>query len=264
VPHPGPNPQWASIRIEQNLLGRVRQFLYKPPTLRIQLGDDQGGVHDLLFVRAMGETGFILQPFFAGGADLIAFQQGRNPPNIIWFKLETMPGGEAYYRDAIHVELQLIRPFTRASHGLQPSTPGRFRMMNRVPARLSAAAPALDTFIRGEHLLQMHAPSVMEFDITEPVTSLRAGIGFLDGAYNGPDGTEGVNFIVEWQGAGGRVERLGARFLDPKRRATDRGRQILEVDLGGRHDGKLRLRTEPGPSGNASFAWSYWTALEIK
>lgn len=264
VPAAGANPQWATIRIGQNLAGRLRQLLYKPPTLRIKLGDDQGNEYDLLFVRAMGEAGFILQPFFSGGDALIAYQQGRNPPNILWFSLETTPGGEAYYQDAIHVELQSLRPFTRASHGLQTSTPGRFRMMNRVPARLSAAAPPMDTFLRGEHLLQMHAPSVMEFEITSPVTSLRAGIGFLDGAYGRPDGTEGVNFIVEWQGADGRVERLGSRFLDPKRRAEDRGRQVLEVDLGGRHDGKLRLRTAPGPSGNTSFAWSYWTALEIE
>jgi hypothetical protein len=265
VPETGELPVWATIRIPQNLAGRVRQFLYKPPTLRIHLEDDRGEVRDLLLVRAMGEAGFILQPFFPEGADLIAYQLGQPARKIRWFSLHTMPGGESYHGDAIAIELRTIRPFKRASNGLQPDTPWRFRMMNRVPSRLVTTVPAIDVFLAGEHLLQMHPPSLMEFDISAPVTSLRAGIGLLSpDAYARPDGTDGVDFIVEWVGADGRVERLGSRFLDPKRRLEDRSRQILAVDLGGRHDGKLRLRTAAGPTGNTAFGWTYWTGIEIK
>ena len=265
VPDTGELPVWATVRIPQNLAGRVRQFLYKPPTLRIHFEDDRGEVRDMLFVRAMGEAGFILQPFFPEGEDLIAYQLGQPARKIRWFSLHTMPGGENYHGDAIAVELRTIRPFKRASHGLQPDTPWRFRMMNRVPSRLATTVPAIDVFLAGEHLLQMHPPSLMEFDVTAPVTSLRATIGFLSpDAYERPDGTDGVDFIVEWVGADGRVERLGSRFLDPKRRPEDRPRQVLTVDLGGRHDGKLRLRTAAGPTGNTAFGWTYWTALEIK
>ncbi len=35
-----------------------------------------------------------------------------------------MEGGESYYGDGIGVELRTIRPFKRASNGLQPNTPG--------------------------------------------------------------------------------------------------------------------------------------------
>ena len=163
------------------------------------------------------------------------------------------------------MELRTLRPFKRASHGLQPDTPWRFRMMNRTPSRLVTTVPAIDTFMEGEHRLQMHPPSLMEFTITAPVTSLRAKIGFLSpGAWERADGTDGVDFIVEWVDASGRVVPLGSRFLDPKRHAEDRAAQIIVVDLGGRHDGKLRLRTAAGPTGNAAFGWTYWTALEIK
>lgn len=265
VPDTGERPVWATIGISQNLAGRVRQFLYKPPTLRIRFEDDRGEVRDMLFVRAMGEAGFILQPFFPTGDDLIAYQLGQPARKIRWFSLHTMPGGETYHGDAIAIELRTVRPFKRASNGLQPDTPWRFRMMNRVPSRLVTTVPAIDVFLAGEHLLQMHPPSLMEFDVTAPVTSLRAAIGFLSpDAYARPDGTDGVDFIVEWVGADGRVERLGSRFLDPKRRPEDRPRQILTVDLGGRHDGKLRLRTAAGPTGNTAFGWTYWTGLEIK
>lgn len=265
VPDTGELPVWATVRIPQNLAGRVRQFLYKPPTLRIHFEDDRGEVRDMLFVRAMGEAGFILQPFFPSGEDLIAWQQGQTARKIRWFSLHTMEGGEAYYGGSIDVELRTIRPFKRASHGLQPDTPWRFRMMNRAPSRLVTTVPAIDTFLDGEHLLQMHPPSLMEFDLTAPVTSLRAGIGFFSpGAWERPDGTDGVDFIVEWVAPDGRVERLGSRFLDPKRRPEDRPRQTLVVDLRGHQDGKLRLRTAAGPTGNTAFGWTYWTALEIK
>lgn len=265
VPDTGEQPVWATIRIRQNLAGRLRQLLYKPPTLRIHFEDDRGEVRDMLFIRAMGEAGFILNPFWTGGEELIAYQQGQPARRIRWFSLHTMPGGEKYYADDIGIDLRTIRPFKRASHGLQPDTPWRFRMMNRAPSRLVTAVPATDTFLHGEHLIQMHPPSLMEFDIIAPVHSLRAGIGFISpGAYEGKEGTDGVDFIVEWQGADGRVETLGSRFLDPRRRAADRSRQILEVDLQGRRDGKLRLRTAAGPTGNTAFGWTYWTALEIK
>ncbi len=265
VPDTGDQPVWATIRIGQNLAGRVRQLLYKPPTLRIHFEDDRGEVRDMLFVRAMGEPGFILQPFFPGGEDLIAWQQGRPARKIRWFSLHTMPGGEAYYADAISVELRTLPPFRRASTGLQVDTPWRFRMMNRPPSRLVTSVPAIDSFMAGEHRLQMHPPSLMDFDVTAPVTSLQARIGFLDpGAWNHPGGTDGVEFIIEWVDAAGGVEKLGARFLDPKHRPEDRPPQTLRVDLGGRHDGKLRLRTAAGPNGNTSFGWTYWTALEIK
>ncbi len=265
VPDTGELPVWATVTITQNIPGRLRQLLYKPPTLRIHFEDDRGEERDMLFIRAMGEAGFILQPFFPSGEDVIAWQQGQPARKIRWFSLHAMPGGDNYFASNITVELRTLPPFKRASHGLQPDTPWRFRMMNRTPSRLVTTVPAIDTFMNGEHLLQMHPPGLMEFDITAPVTSLRAGIGFFSpGAWERPDGTDGVNFIVEWVDAAGRVELLGSRLLDPKHRAEDRTRQTLAVDLGGRHDGKLRLRTAAGPSGNAAFGWTYWTALEIK
>lgn len=265
VPDTGEAPVWATVTIPQNLAGRARQLFYKPPTLRIHFEDDRGEIRDMLFIRAMGEAGFILQPFFTGGDEVIAWQQGAAARKIRWFSLHTMEDGEDYYADQIAVELRMIAPFKRASAGLQPDTPWRFRMMNRAPSRLQTTVPAIDTFLNGEHLLQMHPPSLMEFDLTAPVTSLRAGIGFFSaGAWERPDGTDGVDFIVEWVNAKGRVEKLGSRFLDPKRRPEDRSRQTLVVDLGGRRDGKLRLRTAAGPTGNTAFGWTYWTAIEIK
>lgn len=265
VPDTGDQPIWATVRVNQNLAGRIRQLLYKPPILRLQFEDDRGEVHDTRLVGPMGEAGFILQPFFPGGDDLIAYQNGAPARKVRWFSVSVMAGGEPYYDDTIAVELRTIRAFKRASRGLQPDAPWRFRMMNRPPDRLHANAPAVDTFLDGEHLLQMHPPSAMEWDITAPVSSLRASFGFISpGAYERPDGTDGVDFIVEWQGADGRVERLASRFLDPKHRPADRPRQTLVVDLGGRHDGKLRLRTAAGPTGNTSFGWTYWTAIEIQ
>jgi hypothetical protein len=110
----------------------------------------------------------------------------------------------------------------------------------------------------------MHPSSLMEFAITEPVTSIQASFGIMPGAFAGKDGTQGVEFIIEWQSPGGRTERLFSRFLDPMKRSEDRPMQSLSVNLGSRHDGKLLLRTEPGPSGNGAYCWSYWTEITIQ
>lgn len=261
VPDTGSLPVWAVVDVAQNLAGRVRQFLYKPPSLWIQLEDDQGVRHRLTFVRAMGAAGFILQPFFPDSAELIAYQNGRPPRKIRRFSLHTMPGGEAWFADDVRIELRTIRSFKRAADGLQPSAPHRFRMMNRVPVSLHAAAPVIDILIDGRHQLLMNPPSGMEFAAPQPIHRLRADFGIMPDAY---ERTDGVQFIVEWRDAQGHTERLSTRFLDPKNRTSDRGRQTLEVDLGGRHDGRLLLRTEPGPSGNPAYCWSYWTGIDLQ
>ena len=264
VPDAGDRPIWAVVRIAQNLPGKIRQLLYKPPTLTLDLEDDRGVKHEFRFVHAMGAAGFILQPFFSDSDELIAYQNGRPPRKVRRFSLRTMPGGESYYSAGIEIELRTIAPFKRAANGLLPDAPHRFRMMNRAPESLHAENPAVDAFVDGEHLLQMHPPSAMTFAVDQPVTSLRAAFGIMPGAYAGPDGTQGVEFIVEWQGPDGRTERLYSRLLDPRNRPEDRPRQTLQLALGARRGGKLLLRTEPGPSGNKAYCWSYWTEIEIR
>ncbi len=102
--------------------------------------------------------------------------------------------------------------------------------MNRVPVEsLSAQNPAIDTFVDGEHLLQMHPSSVMTFVIDQPVHTVSAAFGLMPGAEAGPNGTLGVEFIVEWQSADGRTERLYSRLLDPRNHAEDRARQTAKV-----------------------------------
>jgi hypothetical protein len=258
-------PLWATVRIEPTLLGRLRTFLYKPPLLTIDLEDDRGQLHSLSFVRLMGATGFILQPFFGGGDDLIAYQLGQEPLHVRSMTLRTAPGWEKYFRSDLEIELRALAPFTRASDGLKPSAPHRFRMMNRPPQRLKAGSPAIDTLIDGKHLLQMHPVSVMEFDLDAPVSSVSAAFGIMPNAFASTTaGTDGVEFIVDWVAPDGRVETLYRRLLDPRRQADDRPRQSLQITFPPKSEGVLRLRTEPGPSGQLAFAWSYWTDIEIR
>lgn len=257
-------PLWAEIHVKQNLIGKLRQFLYKPPTLRLELEDDHGVIHDHLLVRAIGETGFILQPYFNDGNDLIAYQDGGPPRKIRRLAVHTMPGGSAYYQKGIEVELRALAPFTRRSEGIKVTTPRRFRMMNRAPQRIFAATPVIDAFVDGKHLLQMHPTSLMEFSIDQPIASVHASFGIMPGAYKGPEGTHGVEFIVEWENSDGHRERLYSKFLDPMQRPGDRPMQSLSIELGSRRGGKLLLRTEPGPSGNRAYCWSYWTDLKIE
>ncbi len=257
-------PLWAEINIHRNLAGRIRQFLYKPPTVHIEIRDDRGDQHRYLFIPAMGEAGFILQPLFTDGAELIAYHAGQAPRQVRQFTLRVMPGGENYFQDDIAIELKALAPFTRGGRDIPVTSPHRLRMMNRTPSRLSAAAPVTNAFVDGRHLLQMHPSSVIEFRIDEPITSIRAAFGIMDGAYTGPEGTLGVEFIVEWRDHEGNTERLFSRLLDPVNRTDDRPMQTLELSIGPRSNGLLILRTEPGPTRIAAYGWAYWTDIEIK
>lgn len=257
-------PLWAQIHVEPSLLGRLRKFLYKPPIVRIELEDDRGTRIERRFIPAMGAAGFILQPLFDGSDELIAYQNGSPMRKVRSLTLRTESRWRNYFQPEITIEIRTLMPFTRATDGIKVTAPHRFRMSNRPPQDVSAASPVIDTFVDGRHLLQMHPPSRMRFAIPDPITSVNASFGIMPGAYSGPEGTQGVEFIIEWQGSSGQSEILFSRLLDPARTAGDRPMQTLHLDFPARSDGQLLLRTDVGPSGSGAWSWSFWTDIEIR
>jgi hypothetical protein len=264
VPDSGGLPIWAEVHVAPSLLGRLRQFLYKPPLLEFDVESGDGTKERYGYVQAMGDAGFILSPFLRNEKDLIAYQTQKRDYPVKKFSLHSAPGGEKYWKSNIRVVLRTVSPFQRASDGLSVATPSRFRMTSHAPVVLEALVPPTQIFLDGRYLLHMHAPSRMEFAVPAGFKTVSARFGLFPSAYTPPNATDGVEFSVTWLSPDGRSVELFRRFLNPVSVVPDQGIQNLRITTAQTTSGRLVFRVSTGPANNSAFDWAYWTDVEIK
>lgn len=116
------------------------------------------------------------------------------------------------------------------------------------------------TFIEVDRRRQLlaHAPTELTFPLPAGASRMTAEYGLLDSSYTEGNKTDGIELVVSHRPPGGTEQTLYSRLLDPGRRETDRGPQILDLPLPAGMTGQIIVRILPGPNGNMSFDWSYF------
>lgn len=143
--------------------------------------------------------------------------------------------------------------------------PAQFPSFQRLPDAANSPCDSLFPNRNGPFYLQLPAPSVLEFVLRGGEQRLRFRYGFLPGAYEGGNDTEGARFIVLLRPATGTGRILWERTLKPTTRIPDRGSQAADVPLDGMAAGdRLIVRVEPGAAGDLSFDWTYVSALSLE
>lgn len=121
---------------------------------------------------------------------------------------------------------------------------------------------ALDQGFR--RITMANTPAAFEFPLQGSERELRFTGGLLPGSYQ-PGKTDGAAFVVELVARDGSAREIFRRLLQPRTTEADRGDQQLAVPLPTHAEGtRLRLRTDPGPAGNAAWDWVYLSALELR
>lgn len=263
IPDGGENPVWVQIDVRPSLLGRLRAFLYKPPTLNIALTDSQGFKSTYRLITGMARAGFLVQPFFTGNSDIVQFETGNPTVKLTSFALEMPPAEQRYFQRSIRVRFVALRPFPHTSGASEGSPFAYYRSFNRLPSAVSAHFPVSIIEEEGQQALFAHPPSTIEFKVDFPATRLSGKFGFTMGAYTPPNATDGAEFLVKWIGADGRADTLFDRLLRPSTEVKDRGMQSFSVPLpsGG---GRVILEITPGPKGDISFDWTYWAHVKFE
>jgi hypothetical protein len=118
--------------------------------------------------------------------------------------------------------------------------------------------------IEGRTVFNAHAPTDLVFGIPAGAAQIFADYGVLPDAYAGKNETDGMEFRVEIVSPDGARTTIASVYLDPLRRAEDRGTRQMKVPLPAGTTGELWLRTLPGPAGNISCDWAYWAKIEIR
>jgi len=142
--------------------------------------------------------------------------------------------------------------------------PGQFPGFNRVPGNVEAEnASAVD--LAGRPVFLLHAPGRLLFPLVGRETKLTLEFGLLPGAYEGPAGTDGADFVVEVQHIDHSRSELFHRALRPRAQRIDRGPQQATMGLSGLAAGDtLIVRTTTGPADDKSWDWTYLSRLTLE
>jgi hypothetical protein len=113
--------------------------------------------------------------------------------------------------------------------------------------------------------ISAHAPSRLVIERSKSARWISGTIGIEPGAYDNPAaGTDGASFQIFFLPRSGERQLLFRRDLNPRDQVADRGPQSFSADLPGDTAGKIELQISPGPSGNSSFDWTYWSFLRFE
>lgn len=146
-----------------------------------------------------------------------------------------------------------------------PFLPEQFPSFQRVPDAVDAPAAVLFQTSDRTTFLELHAPAQLEYPLRGTERKVSFSYGFLAGAYQHGNATDGARFVVRLQPADGAPRVLLDRSLAPLDRANDRGPQSAEIALGAvRANDRLVFAIEPGAAGNNSWDWTYFSRVAVE
>ena len=102
---------WLEISLEPTLLGRLRQVLYRPPTVRLAAWSEPGGK---LLVRnrapaQMLVAGFLASPLLLNNEDVLNLYADRAIKRPGACSVELLPGEQHYWQDAVRYRIYRIK-----------------------------------------------------------------------------------------------------------------------------------------------------------
>jgi hypothetical protein len=250
-------PQFVSIDVRPNFIGRLVAILFKLPELTFELTFSEGTQSRYRLIPDIHREGVLLSPTVNSAADYATLANGilADFPLSSWPVAVRVTGAAGYsyfYDRSIRFRFASLDlgPLRRAATGTRFLDRLNDRMEDLRAARshLKPNPPYLDVAPEG---IFAHAPSEITV-ATEGAARIRLGFGIRAGAY-GSGETDGVCFSVSLPGAG---RALFERCLDPRTTANDRGIVEATVDLPA---GTTEVVAATSCRSNCNWDWSFWT-----
>jgi hypothetical protein len=104
---------WCVMDIKESTLGKLRSFLYKPPTLFISVTDKEGRGTTYRILPSIARCGFILDPYLQSHADIIGLKTrfAPKPEHVSSFTLVTDNSSKKYLDSHVTIHLSRLAPF---------------------------------------------------------------------------------------------------------------------------------------------------------
>ncbi|MFI5335709.1 MAG: ArnT family glycosyltransferase [Opitutales bacterium] len=135
-----------------------------------------------------------------------------------------------------------------------------------LPTEIYAPYGATAGMEEGHMVYFAHAPSHLRYQLPAGIRAVHGGFGFRPGAYaaDNKSPTDGAEFRVDWLTPDGLRQTLFHRLLRPGPNPADRGGVPFRLELPAGASGRLDFVIDPGPAGDATSDWTYWTDLAFE
>ncbi len=253
---------WVRIDLPRTLLGRLRDFFYKPPFVRLRLVDDKGGESSHRLPLPQARAGFMLNPIIDDTFGFMRFASTQQTRRVREFSVVVEEADRKFLGASASIELSEITPSRAGEAYLNEARQAEFPGFKDIPIAYEVQTPPAKTEVQGRTVVVMHAPSEMVFQIPAGATRITGQFGYVPGAYQDGGRTNGAEFIVYWSNGTERAE-LYKRYLAPLTNPDDRGLHRFEARLPDRRDGRIFLQISPGAENNHAWDWTVWSDVEF-
>jgi hypothetical protein len=273
VPPATNGPVWASIEIDQTLVGRIASALYKPPILWLSVLTRGGGRLRYRLVPGMARSGFLLSPVVR---DAVAFGElaadgGRldladQQADSLSLTADTGSGSTACYRPTVRLHLyRLEYPGQDLSKLVAFSTMKNLRRMAGRALSLHADyPPGLVYLPQCGSVLRVAPDSAIQWSVEGRPKRLKLGFGILAPGGAPLQATNGVIFRVSAVGGQGELVPLWSQRLDSLSGGFAQARQEAVIDLGRAQSSELILETLLSGAKQTHGPECYWSAIELE
>ena len=258
-------PLWFQVDLPPSLLGRARNFLYKPPLVDLQVtaSDNKTETYRLPIKAAQG--GFQLNPLVTDIASYLESQGGESQRWVRSVTLDVDSSDRRYFADAASFTFSAVTPSKAKPEYDQQLVRAKFSMFSLIPDETVAFTPPSEQVIDGRQALVMHAPSLMVFTPPPGATRAQGFFGYVPGAYLDGGNTDGAEYRIVWAAPDGERRTLFSRMIRPVQDPADRGLQTFDVDLSNLPaGGQLLLEITAGPANEHSWDWTAWADVVIQ
>ncbi|MCF3652105.1 hypothetical protein [Synoicihabitans lomoniglobus] len=252
---------WLEIDLPFTLLGRIRNFLYKPPMVHLHVVDAENQVETYRLPLTAARAGFQINPLVTDFASYLEAHGGDAPRTVKSISVEVAESDRRFFEDQALVSLSALKPTALKTEYEKQTEREKFSMFSELPVDFLSQTPPSKIEIGSREALVMHAPSLMEFIFHAGTRHITGAHGYPPGAYSDGGETDGAVFTISWTDGTDRIE-LYHREIDPRNNLADRG--LLDFDLDTSHLGEGRILFEISIRDNPGWDWTCWSDVTIE
>lgn len=252
---------WLEIDLPFTRLGRARNFLYKPPFVRLEVKTNLDEVLIYRLPLTSARAGFQINPHITDFESFLSAHGGEDPRLVEQITLLVDDEDRRFFADSAVVSLSRTPPSNTAPEYIKQLERQRFALFSQLPVDFDSATQASSIEIDGREALVMHAPSFMTFDFTAGTQTISGSHGYPTGAYRDGGETDGAVFSITWTDGTNRHE-LYRRELDPANNPLDRGLIEFSIPTGELPSGQVLFETSI--RNNPSWDWTAWSDINFE
>ncbi len=252
---------WAQLRVHPSILGRLVKLLYKSPDVALEETFADGQSREYQIVPALGEAGFLLSPLVDDTPSFLKLMQNTEPlatrhRTVTSIKVKTSRGASWLWSKNVEITLSDLN----IDDGRARSVPMNLAdellagdlIQNSIGCSPSdESAPGLIG-----RIVLLHAPCLTTLAAPEDSDGVVITYGLRYVPKNGGPDTDGADFTLQALGPGGQLSAM-SRFLDPAKRAEDRGEQNATLSWSPGTVTSVKLEFGNGPAGDRVYDHTY-------